>query len=178
MESTLGVSQSNLQPSCISGGEVGACAEQVTVSQRDAAMPSQHLLPSQLGPGSASPAAASQACLLPGEGSGERRVNARLSPRQHIPARCGLVIIHLSGFAFACTSAGKQAQAHKKRSAGAARQPRPLPIFPVMGLGTCPSRNPTHPEITCASASHLMTTQLRTPKSDIFRGVQGPPPSW
>lgn len=138
MESTLGVSQSNLQPSCISGGEVGACAERVTVSQRDAAMPSQHLLPSQPGPGSASPAAASQACLLPREGSGERRVNARLSPGQHIPARCGLVIIHLSGFAFAWkTSPG--AQETLSRSCPAAPT---SPHLPRDGAGDIPITQP------------------------------------
>jgi len=46
------------------------------------------------------------AYLLPGE----RRVDAQLSPPQHIPARRGLVITHPGGFAFACSSTGKQTQ--------------------------------------------------------------------
>lgn len=121
MERTLGVSQSNLQPSCVSGQggrsmrsagySISArCCDALTVPSSLPAWPWERI------------ATASQACLLPGEGSGERRVNAQLSPPQHMPARCELVIIHLGGFAFACTSTGKQAQPHRKRSAGAAQQ--------------------------------------------------------
>lgn len=174
MERTLGVSQSNLQPSCVygrggrsmhrAGYSISArCRNALTVPSSLPAWPWERI------------AAASQACLLPGEGSGERRVNAQLSPPKHMLARCELVIIHLGGFAFACTSTGKQAQPHRKHSA-ALQQSRLLPVIRAMRPGLHPSCNPGI-ALAQKSVSQEVPAQLHTPKPDIFRGLQRQPPN-
>lgn len=71
-------------------------------------------------------ATASQACLLPGESSGELMHSSPLHSTFPMPDVHSLVVVHLGGFAFACTNAGKRAQPHKEHSAGAAQQPQHL----------------------------------------------------
>lgn len=52
-------------------------------------------------------ATASQACLLPGESSGELMHSFALHSTFPMPDVHSLVIMHLDGFAFACTNTEK-----------------------------------------------------------------------